>query len=67
MPSITDVINEKYNVSGGNIADALAQAAQLYGALPMEEVNDSIADMTAALYKAKNPSETTPDEPEVNE
>ena len=60
MPSITDVINEKYGVAGGNIADALAQAAT--GCAPGQG-GDNIADNAGALYEAKNSSEETPADP----
>lgn len=50
MPSITDVINEKYNVAGGNIADALSQAA---GKEPGQGV-DNIADAAAELIDKEN-------------
>lgn len=54
MPSITDVINEKYGVAGGNIADALSQAA----GYEIGEGITNIADAAAALNEAKN-KETT--------
>ena len=47
MPSIVDVINEKYNVGGENIADALCKAAGQPGA------TDNIADAAAILAEAK--------------
>lgn len=47
MSSITDMINEKYGVAGGNIADALSQAA---GYEPGQGV-DNIADAINAAYE----------------
>lgn len=60
MPSITDVINEKYGVAGGNIADALAQAAT---ECAPGQGGDNIADNVALLYEAKNSSENTVETP----
>lgn len=50
MPSITDMINEKYGVTGGNIADALSQAA---GYEPGQGI-DNIADAINAAYEYQN-------------
>lgn len=48
MPSITDMINEKYGVAGENIADALSKAAKA------DKPITNIADAAKALYEAKN-------------
>lgn len=59
MPSICDVINEKYGVGGENIADALCQAAGQKGA------THNIADAAALLAEAKKQETQTaePDDP----
>lgn len=43
MPSITDVINEKYGVAGSNIADALSQVAGYEPGQGIDNIADAIA------------------------
>ena len=57
MPSITDVINAKYNVEGINIADALCKAGKV--ATP----TDNIADAVAAFNSSAESDTTTTTDP----
>ena len=55
MPSITDMINEKYGVAGGNIADAISQIG---GFEPGQGI-DNIADAIAFAKDYQNLSDWT--------